>query len=361
MRTIKEIENTFDLDKAFAREKRIRYYLGNLHGKRLIKIYMAEPEYIGNKKVYYVNDFFLRDSHSDSKLSLEYFEEMKHYYREFQSRFPRYKTKQFLFFPGDVSPDYEIPLITKTRPINGSGCGVVLLLTVKRHWSRIAEAKKMDIPYESKTDTILWRGSSTGNKKRMRISLVEKYCDFPGPEIDVGFSKFSNAYTGERLPKFLKDNLDCKEMLQHKFLISIEGNDVASNLKWIMASNSVCVMPHPKVESWLMEGLLRPWIHYVPVRNDFSDLLDVYQWCVSHPEKCKNIVKNANAYIAKFMDEDNEQYIINKVLEGYAARVEVITGIKYKIHALYSRFINFKKRFRRRRIFPGFISSHMET
>ena len=31
-------------------------------------------------------------------------------------------------------------------------------------------------------------------------------------------------------------------------------------------------MKPPVVESWLMEGLLKPWVHYVPLAHDFSDL-----------------------------------------------------------------------------------------
>jgi len=31
--------------------------------------------------------------------------------------------------------------------------------------------------------------------------------------------------------------------LKYKFVLSLEVNDVASNLKWIMSSNSIAVMP----------------------------------------------------------------------------------------------------------------------
>lgn len=35
------------------------------------------------------------------------------------------------------------------------------------------------------------------------------------------------------------------------------GNDVASGLKWMLASNSVVFMPLPRVETWAMESLLQ--------------------------------------------------------------------------------------------------------
>ena len=73
-------------------------------------------------------------------------------------------------------------------------------------------------------------------------------------------------------PIWTKPRLNISEQLQYKFILSIEGNDVASNLKWIMSSNSLAVMPKPKFESWFMEGLLIPDYHFVEIKRDYSDL-----------------------------------------------------------------------------------------
>ena len=45
----------------------------------------------------------------------------------------------------------------------------------------------------------------------------------------------------------------------------LEGNDVATQLKFALRSNSVVVMPPPKWENFLLHGLLKPWVHFVPV------------------------------------------------------------------------------------------------
>jgi|APGre2960657444_1045066.scaffolds.fasta_scaffold160485_2 hypothetical protein len=31
--------------------------------------------------------------------------------------------------------------------------------------------------------------------------------------------------------------------------------------------------------SWLMEDRLEPWVHYVPVAPDFSNLTEAVDWC----------------------------------------------------------------------------------
>ena len=62
------------------------------------------------------------------------------------------------------------------------------------------------------------------------------------------------------------------EHLDYKFIMALEGIDVASNLKWVMSSNSIAVMPRPTCETWFMEGTLIPNYHYIEIKPDFSDL-----------------------------------------------------------------------------------------
>ncbi len=60
--------------------------------------------------------------------------------------------------------------------------------------------------------------------------------------------------------------------LHYRYIMALEGNDVATNLKWIMSSNSIAVMPRPTCETWFMEGRLIPNYHYIEIADDFHDL-----------------------------------------------------------------------------------------
>ena len=69
--------------------------------------------------------------------------------------------------------------------------------------------------------------------------------------------------------------------------MALEGNDVASNLKWVMSSNSIAVMPRPTCETWFMEGKLIPNYHYIEIKPDYSDLPEKLQYYIDHPEEAK--------------------------------------------------------------------------
>ena len=103
--------------------------------------------------------------------------------------------------------------------------------------------------------------------------------------------------------------------LKHKFILCIEGNDVASNLKWVMSSNSVAVMPKPKYESWFMEGKLIADYHYIQIKDDYSDMEEKINFYIKNSDKLKIISKNANEYISQFKNKESEKII--SILDEY--------------------------------------------
>lgn len=290
---------------------RIEHYLGNLN-----KPYTISPKDITPNMYIIDSTIFDSNNYNGKKVTKDnYLNEMEEYFNHFKMGRPFDHDIKFIMIPGDVHLSTKhIPVLTKTRPIDDPGLNVILPLNNERHWNPILEVPANDIPWEQKTDKIIWRGVATGRDKR--ISLVEKYYNYSEDKIDVGFTKWVSYYKGKQDNKLLKQPVTMHEQLKCKYIISIEGNDVATNLKWILTSNSVCIMPKPTVESWLMEGNLIPWYHYVPVKSDWSDLEKIYKWCINNQEKCKQIVRNANEYMKMFDSKSNIE-IINKILENY--------------------------------------------
>ena len=75
--------------------------------------------------------------------------------------------------------------------------------------------------------------------------------------------------------------------------------DVATGLKWMLYSNSVVLMSPPTVASWAMEDLLLPFVHYIPLADDYSNLLEMLQWAEQHQDACQVISKRATDFIDK--------------------------------------------------------------
>ena len=84
-----------------------------------------------------------------------------------------------------------------------------------------------------------------------------------------------------------------------------------------MSSNSVCVMPKPKYETWFMEGKLQGGIHYIEVKDDFSDAEEKIKYYSNNIHESLEIIKNAHTYIEQFKNSKQERLISLLVLNKY--------------------------------------------
>ena len=73
-----------------------------------------------------------------------------------------------------------------------------------------------------------------------------------------------------------------------------------------------------------MESKLKPWVHYVPLEYNFSDLIEKYKWAESNQDKCIEIIKNANLFIdSNFGDHEREERIERAVFKYYYDNVNI--------------------------------------
>ncbi|RYZ99434.1 MAG: lipopolysaccharide biosynthesis protein, partial [Sphingobacteriaceae bacterium] len=89
---------------------------------------------------------------------------------------------------------------------------------------------------------------------------------------------------------------------------------------WILSSNSIAVMPKPKYETWFMEGRLVPNVHYILIKDDYSDLEERINYYINHTDEALAIIQNANIFVQQFFDRQKEDLISLLVLQKYFER-----------------------------------------
>jgi hypothetical protein len=124
--------------------------------------------------------------------------------------------------------------------------------------------------------------------------------------LETASSKYVDAKlttTRKRLPDTIDDvelvvqKTGIDHQMQYKGIIMLEGNDVASGLKWALLSQSVVLMPPPKHTSWAMEELLEPWVHYVPLNDEATDVEEKMKWIVDHDKEAQRIAQRATLWM----------------------------------------------------------------
>ena len=236
--------------------------------------------------------------------------------------------KKFVFTRGDAINKDQQNMITLSKNRTEFNNDSVLLRSFNfdRHWYYYYN-KPNDIPFKYKKNKIFWRGVTTGcsdnfeahrwnPRKVNRFNLVTKWFD-KNENIDIGFSNVHRNWLKKDYQKYVKGKCKPEDFLKCKYILSIEGNDKDSGLNWKLNSNSLVLMPKPRVTSWLMETTLIPNYHYLLIKDDFSDLEEILFWCNNNQNKCKKIIKNANKFMKQFSDNNYESKLEERVINKY--------------------------------------------
>ena len=279
----------------------------NNYINRLLKRFKNEKDYIKMRVNYYnkINykispdlDWIPTSSMKIPNQGTVYFFDLKEYVRFYPSKF----LVRFLF--GDITKIPKSPSFVKTRPIKGDNENSVLFkLNKVRHFTYTNDRVK----FSDKLNILIGRNAV---QQKQRIDFFKKYFDHP-------LCNLGQINSGTTHDIWLKNKISINEQLKYKFILCIEGYDVATNLKWVMSSNSIAVMPKPKFESWLMEGKLIPNFHYILIKDDFSDLEERLKYYIKNDSKAYEIIKNANKYIKQFQNKKREDLISLLILEKY--------------------------------------------
>jgi len=310
------IQNNIRIDRN--KNTKLTYYFSNFikqivphnyYKQKLKQLLNCDMDEKILKRVNYYNKIQNSFAPPKDAITIENFiknEKKKTYYFDLLE-YLRYFDKQlkisYLF--GDITTVPKAPSFLKSRPIDGENENAILMKLNKiRHFIFVDDKRS----FESKKDMLVWRGKcyTPHRQKFIQEFYNKEFCN-------VGQT---NTKGDTNIP-WQKEKMKLEEQLQYKFILAIEGNDVASNLKWVMSSNSLAFMPKPKYETWFMEGTLITNYHYVLLKDDYSDLEEKVQYYASHIDEAKQIIENAHNHVEQFKNKKEEDLISLLVLQKY--------------------------------------------
>lgn len=150
---------------------------------------------------------------------------------------------------------------------------IVWKLATDRHYKKLNDVYRYDTQWSHKKNLAVFRGQLTGsrdgydkhlpdeenchNLKRCRLVYNHANSTLVYARLTSTRGRMPNILNGVEL---IGGKVKIDSLLEYKGIIMIEGNDVASGLKWALLSQSIVLMPNPKHTSWCMEELLQPWV-----------------------------------------------------------------------------------------------------
>lgn len=218
---------------------------------------------------------------------------------------------QLAYYSGDNFSNPSCPTIVKTRRLDrGVEMGTIVNMDSRRHFAR----KVCDpVGWADKEPVLFFRGAITG--KPARVAFFEQWAGKPGFDLGDTAADSDGRWHRERVSP--------EGQFAYRYILCLEGADVASSLHWVMASGCVPVMPRPTVEGWLMHSQLVPGVHYIEIAPDFSDVGQVMAWHFAHPEEGERIAEASRQWAARFADPRREAIISYLTVQRY---LETVNG-----------------------------------
>lgn len=156
-----------------------------------------------------------------------------------------------------------------------------------------------------KIPKLIWRGSTAQlwtwlTEKHLpqltRVTLCELSQRYP-ELIDAKFTIYAQG--GEAIPylrQFKGERCSFEEQLSYKYHILIEGNTCAySTSGWKHFGNSLLFKHDSRWIQWYYSAM-KPHVHYIPVKQHLSDLVNALQWAIDHDEEAQTIAHNCRQF-----------------------------------------------------------------
>jgi hypothetical protein len=207
--------------------------------------------------------------------------------------------------------------------------------------------------FSEKSDSIAWRGNltgralpelgdgETGNEHAVDLAHRLNGSDDEGtlaslltvprfrvlsrlierPDADVGLvlgRKFESPLP-EVLERLQRPRMTYGDLYKHRYLLSLSGNDSASNFLMAAHSNSVVLREEDGWESFY-DGLFAPWEHYIPIGRGGDDLDTQLEWARAHPNECQEMARRAKRSVRGLVRRANRRAYLNGIREVYESR-----------------------------------------
>jgi len=188
-------------------------------------------------------------------------------------------------------------------------------------------------PFESKIRKVAWRGTLSDNdSEHIYESIRWRVCEtIHGLQrsdlFDVGLTKIPKhnhrAESNLTAVGGLAELIPMQDFMKYVAIMDMDGNSWSSRFGTLLCYNSVVVKVEPSYVDYFHYDL-KPWTHYVPVKDDLSDLLENVAWIMDPGNEAvvKDIIASANQWCASRFNPNQLATDRVDIWESYVRRLD---------------------------------------
>jgi hypothetical protein len=171
-------------------------------------------------------------------------------------------------------------------------------------------AKKLGVTvptkWGEKIDKVIWRGSPTGQGPVIQRDRVQHLIPFAShPDMDVCFSQFHSFHENlTEVTEYLsKYGLHCPEKKieffefgKYRYILDMDGNSWSDRFIHLLSLGSTIFKQTSDFED-IATLKTRPFVHYIPIKKNLSNLEAAVRHCRSNPVYCQKVAENGVRFI----------------------------------------------------------------
>lgn len=188
--------------------------------------------------------------------------------------------------------------------------------------------------WQSKRELVFWRGKKSdyfegGLFQTPRQTLIDLSVKYP-ELIDAKFHVEPTAASNKLITKlystrdFIMKKLGMggfvknEEFHKYKMLINVDGaTSTFPGFLQRLLTNSVTIKQETDNEQWFYDAV-KPWVHYVPVKKDLSDLIEKIEWIKNNDAEAKKIADQSTEFVQNNLMMEHVDIYIVALLTEYA-------------------------------------------
>jgi hypothetical protein len=171
------------------------------------------------------------------------------------------------------------------------------------------------LKWENRGSELCWVGgcSGVGGNESLRVNFVKKIYDY-NPCTNVRLSYWWRETTNIDT-KYFGERIHFSEFLKYKIFFIVDGNIIASNHMWGFASGCVPFLIS-NGKCWF-SSFITPYVHYIPVNYDLSNLIEQIEFIKKNDDKAKQIVENSLEFVKTYFSSDFQKEYLKKSISMF--------------------------------------------
>ncbi|XP_018318880.1 KDEL motif-containing protein 1 isoform X2 [Agrilus planipennis] len=181
--------------------------------------------------------------------------------------------------------------------------------------------------WENRHPKIFWRGRDSSRERLKLIEISRQYPDL----FNVSLTNF--FFFRNEMEKYgpTSKHVSFYDFFDYKYQINLDGTVAAYRFPYLLAGGSLVFKQDSKYYEFFYNNL-KSNMHYIPIKQDLSDLIEKIKWAVENDEEAKTIGMHGRDFANDNLLPKNifcyHVQLFNEYSKKVTSTVEIVEGME---------------------------------